>query len=176
DAEQIYAALEGKVPLATINPWHFRAPLAPVLAARREGKAVPLSKILKHIRAVQAAYDLTLVEGAGGLLSPLGEGYDSRDLILKLAARPVIVAQNRLGLVNHLRLTLAALPPPVRRRSHVVLMSPETPDLAAASNRELLADYVPSERLHDLPWLGRPVLPAVALRRRSVRRVLERLL
>ena len=71
--------------LDEINPWHFRAPIAPLLAARRERKRVRLSEVLAQIRAMQKRFDVLLVEGAGGLLSPLGENFNSRDLILGAA-------------------------------------------------------------------------------------------
>jgi len=63
---------------------------------------------------MQKRFDVLLVEGAGGLLSPLGENFDSRDLILALCAIPVIVAPDKLGVVNHVLLTLEALPKNLR--------------------------------------------------------------
>jgi dethiobiotin synthetase len=154
DAVKIQAALGGRMTLATINPWHFRAAIAPSLAARREKRVVTLAPVLAHIRAVQKQFDVVLVEGAGGLLSPLGENFDSRDLIVKLDALPVIVAPNKLGVVNHILLTLEALPVKFRVRSKVVLMSPSKPDAATASNNELLAEFLPPGKIFKLPWLG----------------------
>src|SRR5450756_2430538 len=60
-------------------------------------------------------------------LSPLGEDFDSRDLIAALRAHPIIVAPNKLGVVNHVRLTLEALPKKQRSKAIVVLMSPAKP-------------------------------------------------
>ncbi|HTV76287.1 MAG TPA: dethiobiotin synthase, partial [Candidatus Baltobacteraceae bacterium] len=110
DAKKIYAAMEGALPLDEINPWHFRAAIAPLLAARRERKKVRLAQVIAHIRAMQKRFDVLVVEGAGGLLSPLGEDFNSRDLIAALRATPIIIAPNRLGVVNHVLLTLEALP------------------------------------------------------------------
>ena len=88
DARALHAALGGALTLDEINPWHFRAPIAPSLAAAREGKSVSLAQVLAHIRAARRNFNVTLVEGAGGLLSPLGEDFDSRDLMNALRARP----------------------------------------------------------------------------------------
>jgi dethiobiotin synthetase len=154
DAEALHAALDGALTLDEINPWHFRAPLAPALAARLEKKSVPLASVLAHIRAVQKKFDVTLVEGAGGLLSPLGENFDSRDLLVAMRAEPIIVAANKLGVVNHVRLTLAALPKNRRDAAKVVLMSPPDPDAAANSNVKLLTQFVAAENISVLPWLG----------------------
>lgn len=162
DAQKIFAALGGALTLDEINPWHFRASIAPVLAARREKQMVRRAEVLAHIRALRKNFAVTLVEGAGGLLSPLGEDFDSRDLILALRAMPVIVAPNQLGAVNHLLLTLAALPVDYRAKAKVVFMSPPKPDAATGTNARLLGEFFPPEKIFTLPWLDRKIPPAVA--------------
>jgi dethiobiotin synthetase len=171
DARQLRAALENALPLDEINPWHFRAPIAPLLAARREHRQVTLTPVLAHIRAVRRNFDLTLVEGAGGLLSPLGAGFDSRDLLLALDAIPVLVAPDQLGVVNHILLTLEALPARFRRRTTVVLMAPPRADSAAASNAELL-HRLAVRNVCRLPWLGKNPSPPALLRTLKVRQSL----
>ncbi len=175
DAEMIFAALDGTMTLDEINPWHFRAPIAPVLAARREKKSVTLAALLKHFRAQPKRFDVMLVEGAGGLLSPLGENFDSRDLLLALNAAPIIVTPNKLGVVNHILLTLAVLPPKNRAQAKVVLMSPEKPDAATATNAALLAEFFPAKQIFTLPWLGKKFTLDSALKIPQVRRTLARL-
>ena len=95
------------------------------------------------------------MEGAGGLLSPLGENFNSRDLIAALRATPIIVAQNKLGAVNHILLTLEALPKISGAKARIVLMSPPKPDAATGSNAKLLAQFLPPEKIFTLPWLGK---------------------
>src|SRR5450631_4319787 len=108
DAVALHRALGGALTLDEINPWHFRAAIAPSFAAKLEKKPVRRALVLAHLRAARNKFDLTLVEGAGGLLSPLGESFDSRDLMAALHATPIIVAPNKLGTVNHILLTLEA--------------------------------------------------------------------
>jgi dethiobiotin synthetase len=156
DARLLRAASGGLLTLDEVNPWHFRAPVAPVLAARRERKQLKLLPVVAHIRALQKRFDVLLVEGAGGLLSPLGVDFDSRDLIAALRAKPMMVCSNRLGAVNQVLLTLAALPPGVAAGTHVVLMSPPKPDAATKWNAGLLAEHFDEERIWQLPWLGGP--------------------
>jgi len=175
DAEKIRAALGGALTLDEINPWHFRAAIAPALAARREKKSVALAPVLAHVRATQRDFAVTLVEGAGGLLSPLGEDFDSRDLLLALRATPIIVAQNKLGAVNHLRLTLEALPKNYRARARIVLMAPAKPDTATKTNAKLLGGFFPPEKILTLPWLGGKVSIAEVLKNSPVRRTLAAL-
>ncbi len=155
DARQLRLAMDGALALDEINPWHFRAPIAPVLAARRENEKVKSGQVLAQIRSMQKRFDILVVEGAGGLLSPMGDGFDSRDLIRSLPATPIIVAQNKLGVVNHALLTLEALPKKFRDRARIVLMSCPKPDSSATTNAKLLAEFIPAKRVFTLPWLGK---------------------
>ena len=153
DARTLRAALDGALTLDEINPWHFRALIAPLLAARRERKRVKLSQVLTHVRAIQKSFDVLLIEGAGGLLSPLGENFDSRDLIAVLRATPIVVCPNRLGAVNQVLLTVEALPRNAAAKARIVLMSPQEPDVSTKTNAGLLAEFFDKERFFSLPWL-----------------------
>jgi dethiobiotin synthetase len=172
DALALHKALGGSLTLDEINPWHFRAAIAPSLAAKLERKSVRLAPVRAHIRAMQKIFVVTLVEGAGGLLSPLGDNFDSRDLIAALRARPIIVAQNKLGAVNHILLTLEALPKNLRARAKVVLISPPKPDSATASNAKLLEQFFSRKRIFTVPWLGENFSAAEALKNPQMRRTL----
>ena len=147
DAKMILAATDSGLSLDEINPWHFRAAIAPSLAARQEGKRVKLAQVISRIRAMQKRFDVLLVEGAGGLLSPFGENFDSRDVIQALRAVPVIVAPNRLGVVNHVLLTLEALPKNLRSKARIVLMPQRQPDISTRTNALLLADFLDSKQI-----------------------------
>lgn len=173
DARALQAALDGALTLDEINPWHFQTPIAPLLAAQRENRRLKLSPVVAHARAMQKRFDVLLVEGAGGLLSPLGVDFNSRDLLLVLAATPLIVAQNRLGAVNHVLLTLEALPENLRSQAQVVLMAPQKADAATKSNARLLAEFFPAESIFTIPWLGEKIIPADALKKARVLRTLR---
>ncbi len=175
DAHALHAAMNGALTLDEINPWHFRAPIAPSLAARREKRNVKLSQVLAHSRAVQKRFDAVLVEGAGGLLSPLGEGFDSRDLMRALRAKPIIVAANKLGAVNHILLTIEALPKSLRAGAQIVLMSSPKLDASTQSNATLLAEFFDAKKILPLPWLGKDFSIAKTLKHPLVRRTLSHL-
>ena len=172
DARKIFAALDGALTLDEINPWHFLAPIAPSHAAKLEKKSVKLPQVLAHICTMQKNFDVLLVEGAGGLLSPLGENFDLRDLIFALRATPIVVAQNKLGAVNHILLTLEALPEIVRPKSKIILMLPPKPDVATGSNAKLLEQFVSREKILSLPWLGEKFKLVEVLKKPSVRKTL----
>ena len=176
DARKLAAAMNGALELDEINPWHFRAPIAPLLSARRERKHLHPPEVLAHVRAMQKKFDVLLIEGAGGLLSPLGENFDSGDLIAALGAAPLIVAPNRLGAVNHILLTLEALPRSAAARARVVLMAPPKRDAATVANAKLLAGYFDAGRMFKLPWLGENISAGEALKNPQVRQMLRNLL
>src|SRR5438552_4965810 len=176
DARALHSSLDGALTLDEINPWHFRAPLAPLLAARRERRHVDLARVLAHVRRIEGRFEVVLVEGAGGLLSPLGEDFNARDLIIALRAVPIIVCPNRLGVVNHALLTLEALPRAAARRALLVLMSSRQDDLAGRTNPRLLATSLGPDRVHAFPWLPAAGASGRALASVRVRHVLEALL
>jgi dethiobiotin synthetase len=172
DAKCLHAAIDGILELGEINPWHFRAPLTPLLAARMEKRRLRLTQVITHVRRIQKQFPAVLVEGAGGLLSPLGENFDSRDLIVALKALPIVVCPNRLGAINQVLLVLAALPRRVVRRAQVVLISPAHSTAASRSNLRLLRERVGTDRIHVLPGLKQPRQLERALADPRVRRVL----
>jgi dethiobiotin synthetase len=141
--------------LDEINPWHFRAALAPLLAARRDKEKVGLREVVAHVHRVALKFQFALVEGAGGLLSPLGEGFSTRELAPALGAAIIVVARNQLGAVNHVRLTLEAMPPLLGGRARVALMSPRKSNAAARTNAALLAEFVDEAHITCVPWVPR---------------------
>jgi dethiobiotin synthetase len=127
-------------------------PLAPAAAARVSGRpALELFAVVNRTRELLAGHDLVLIEGAGGLLVPMGwtsaahaaqgrgAGWNVADLATVLSAPMVVVVRAGLGTLNHTALTLEAL---ARRRitAHVVVGSwPAEPQLVHRTNLEDLA-------------------------------------
>ncbi|MEW5688297.1 MAG: dethiobiotin synthase [Pseudomonadota bacterium] len=96
------------VRLDGISPWRFDAPLAPPMAADLEGRRLKLGEVVDWCleRGRSTTADLLLVEGVGGLMSPLTHGATSLDLLEALGAPSVLVGGAYLGAVSH---TLTAL-------------------------------------------------------------------
>src|SRR5467141_1062615 len=67
-----------------VNPFYFAEPVAPLVAARKTGKKIPLQRVVDAIMLIARRCDHLIVEGAGGLLAPLGPNYSAADLIEKL--------------------------------------------------------------------------------------------
>lgn len=159
DARALRDAQDRNLSLDAVNPWHFRAPLAPWVAARREGQNIRLAEAVAFLRRNGATAGNLLVEGAGGLLSPLGQGFSNRELIEQLHAIPLVVCPNRLGAINQVLLVLNALPRQSAIHAQVVLMAPPRPSLVARVNSGLIRELSDPARVHDFPWLrgaGKP--------------------
>ncbi|MRR57430.1 MAG: dethiobiotin synthase [Deltaproteobacteria bacterium] len=105
DAELLRMASGCTSPDEDIAPYLLREPLAPSEAASREGVSIRAERILEAFNRVSALHDVTIVEGAGGLLVPLGEGLLVADLAVRLNLPVIIVARPNLGTVNHTLMT-----------------------------------------------------------------------
>jgi dethiobiotin synthetase len=150
--------------LTDVCPQCFAAPLAPHLAARAEGRFVDPRRLVEGI-SVWSDYELVVVEGVGGLLSPVSEELYVADLAWIFRLPLLIVAPNRIGVVNQTLQTLVAAANldgglPVRG---IVLNdnSPDAREPSRASNaQELSARCLPPLLAH-IPWQGADELARV---------------
>ncbi len=109
DAEALWLATDRRQPRESACLYHFEEPVAPGVAAERAGQSIDLDVIVQHVRALsEPGPDFLLVEGAGGLLVPLGAGRSIADLALALSFPLLIVARPGLGTINHTLLTIEA--------------------------------------------------------------------
>ena len=106
DALALMASSNVKRSYAQTNPYAFAPAIAPHLAARAAGVRVELAKIVSAVRTAEKLCDDVIVEGAGGWLSPLADGFEHADLARALDAPVLLVVGVRLGCINHARLTV----------------------------------------------------------------------
>lgn len=109
DAAALLAASSAGFSLRDINPVCLREATAPHLAARDEGVAIDLPRLVAGFTALRARADSVIVEGAGGLLVPLDEQQDFAMLAQALGLPVILVVGLRLGCINHALLTVEAL-------------------------------------------------------------------
>jgi dethiobiotin synthetase len=109
DVEQLRAAANVDAPSAWINPYCFAPPIAPHIAAQEVGAAIRMAIIAKRYAQLARRADLVVVEGAGGLLVPLGRTFTVADIPTRLGLPVVLVVGLRLGCLNHALLTVEAL-------------------------------------------------------------------
>jgi len=137
-------------PAEAIAPYSFAAPVAPLVAAQLEGRVVDRADVIERVRRVGERYEVVIVEGAGGLLVPVGEDWTVADLALELALPLLVVARAGLGTVNHTALTVLTARALGLDPLGVVLNG--AGDESSDRNAELI------ERLADVPVLGRTPL------------------
>lgn len=111
DPGRLALALEEPSALTRISPRRYRAPLAPNLAARLEGDTLQLADLISDCRASLARTDrdLLLVEGAGGVMSPLTDDATNLDLMVALNLPVLLVAGSYLGTVSHILTALEVI-------------------------------------------------------------------
>lgn len=109
DVAQIRQAANVALPAEILNPYCFRAAIAPHIAAAEEGVVIDFARIAGAVATARPLSDLLLVEGAGGFRIPLGVDRDSADLAVDLGLPVILVVGMRLGCLNHALLTAEAI-------------------------------------------------------------------
>jgi dethiobiotin synthetase len=156
DGAQLARSAADARPLATIAPVTLPDPLAPLAAARLARSPIDVPALDRAVESASAGYEALLVEGAGGLLVPITERESFATLFARWSLGLVIVAPNRLGTINHVRLTCAAARAAGLPIHAVVLnnLAPHRPDLSGESNSDLIAE-LDAVRVVELPWASR---------------------
>jgi len=154
DAMRLKEASESGLPLEKICPYQFRDPLAPSIAAEREGVRVDIDRLMNLYGDISSSHDVTLVEGAGGLMVPLLPSYTYADFGRALKLPLIVVAANRLGVINHLLLTLEHASCKGLSVWGYVLNSVANEDsLATDTNREVLSGLTGVQCLGQLSFM-----------------------
>jgi dethiobiotin synthetase len=109
DAQQLLRASSNKPDYAIVNPVALREPMAPHIAAEREGRAIHASELVQHCKALLSSADFTVIEGAGGWLVPLNSQESMADIAVGIGCPVILVTGLRLGCINHTLLTAAAI-------------------------------------------------------------------
>jgi dethiobiotin synthetase len=148
DAKQLWVAAGKPLTLKEVAPQCFGAPLAPNRAASAEGKMVDKVQLVEGAHAWFDHCDLLVIEGAGGLLSPLADGWLNIHLVRALCPlRLILVVADRLGAVHQSLATInAALQFGVRPDG--VILSETHPETAIPYHASEIARYT------DVPILA----------------------
>jgi dethiobiotin synthetase len=160
DTEILCRAM-GILPTLDITPFRFAAPLSPDMAAAREGRRIDLAAL------VAACDGVEIVEGIGGVMTPLNERETVLDWLCALGCPAILVAGSYLGTLSHTLTALAAM----RARgiapiAVVVSESENAPALeeTAASLRSFVKSVFPLPRIATPnPWKTAPVAGLAAI-------------
>jgi dethiobiotin synthetase len=154
DVELLAAAQEGALSKAEINPFYFDQPVAPYAALLRGTRRISLRQTLAKIETIEGRFEKLLIEGAGGVLTPLGNRFTVATLIAALNCPVILVARNALGTINHTLLSIQALRSAGARKITIVLMGQRRPDASAPSNATILRHFLGQTPLAEFPYLG----------------------
>lgn len=170
DGTKLAKAAGSRDDASLITPYTFPDPLAPLVAARRVGASVDVGRLDGAFRTISRDRDVVIVEGAGGLLVPVTDEHAFDTLFARWKLAVVLVAANRLGVINHVRLTMRAARGAALNVRAVVLndTGDDSGDASASSNETLLHELLPDVRVVRFPWVPDPcdhqALAAVAER------------
>lgn len=109
DVDQLVAASSVALAPAVVNPYCFRAAVAPHIAAAEEDRAIDFAVIADAVATARRQADFVIVEGVGGFRVPLGVDRDSADLAVALGLPVILVVGLRLGCINHALLSAEAI-------------------------------------------------------------------
>jgi dethiobiotin synthetase len=159
DAVRLWQAAGRPGKLDDVCPQRFAAPLAPHLAARAEGRTLDRRLLRSGLAAWGGHCDLVVVEGAGGLLSPMGDDEYVADLAGEFGYPLVIVSANVLGTINATMQTLLVAQA-YRGGLSVAgvvlndLLPPKSADASCELNGAELKARIGVPLLARVPWCG----------------------
>jgi dethiobiotin synthetase len=156
DASCLKEASASAAPLGRICPYRLPSPLAPSVAAEKAGVKIDPALLVRLYDEISGSSDLTLVEGAGGLLVPLLRHYTFADLARGLQLPLIVVVANRLGAINHALLTLehaSCIGLPVL--GYVLNHMEDPPSPAAETNAVTLRSLTSVPCLGEIPYFSR---------------------
>jgi dethiobiotin synthetase len=138
-----------------INPFYFTEPVAPLVSARSLKRRISLGEVVQRIRKIATRCECLLIEGAGGLLVPLGEKFLVSDLIKRLNCDVIVVSRNQLGTINHTLLTVDALKRFCSKNIVVALVGTSKKDPSVAKNGVVLREFLGGTRVVEVEFLGK---------------------
>jgi dethiobiotin synthetase len=143
DVLLLLEACGGCEPEHIINPIWYRTPVAPYTASIIEDRQIDLDAIRRAFERLSKQYSNVLVEGSGGIAVPIRAEYDYRDLARDLGLNVLVVAANRLGVLNHARLTIESIQE-ARLNCILVALNTVNPDsdLSQTTNLSILENLV----------------------------------
>lgn len=107
DVDEVKATLGEKVECHVL--YRYELPACPLHAARMAGEKIDFDKAIEWTKGLAGEYEASVVEGAGGLLVPLTLEKTILDFAAALGYPIILVAENRLGCINHSLLSINVL-------------------------------------------------------------------
>lgn len=109
DVLKLEAASNVIAPRHLVNPYSFREPIAPHIAAKLAGVEIKLEVLKQAFEELSQLADIVIIEGAGGFLVPINEQKTLADFVKAINIPIVLVVGMKLGCINHALLTAEAI-------------------------------------------------------------------
>jgi len=142
DASKYFNAVKGTQLLADICPFRFEPAISPQRAARLANTPISVSQAQQACLNNVSKNDFLVVEGAGGFYSPLCEDGLNADLAKSLQHPVLLVAEDRLGCINQILLSIEAIKNNDLDLYAIVLNNKDTSENRDMNNFEDLKSYV----------------------------------
>jgi len=142
--------------LEVINPFQFDEAVSPYIAAKRQGVRITLEELVRSFEAVRESHDFYLMEGAGGLMAPMGEGYHNGHIAREINFPLIIIARPGLGTVNHTLLTIDKARSMGLAISGVIINGVRAGErsIPERTNPQLIEEFSGVPVLGEVPWLA----------------------
>lgn len=141
-----------------LNFWYSDEPISPAAWELRHGQAVDFDGCIVWTQQKGGETGVLLVEGVGGLLAPLTKGKTVASLGQAIGAQLIVVAPNRIGVINQILLTIEAATKRSLEVDLVVLMGQKEPDDSVLDNADLirgeLSEVTAFKGIVEFPYLG----------------------
>ena len=100
DARLLSAIQSGRYSLDEVGLLHFELPVLPFIAAEKEGRRIQFGKIVTWIKEASVKQEFLLIEGCGGLMSPITMKQANVHLAKATDSKVILISRNKLGVVG----------------------------------------------------------------------------
>jgi dethiobiotin synthetase len=157
DIEALRSACGTDPEIDLVCPQRFHAAVAPNIAAKMENRLVDSRLLIDGAARWESHVDQLIIEGAGGIFCPLSDELTVMDVAVELNTPTIVVAANRLGVINHTRLTVEALQTHGVNVVAIVLneigpASQENSDPSGPTNAAQIRHWLPKTPLFHCSW------------------------
>lgn len=139
--------------LDRVCPYVFKLPASPHLAAISEKRKINVARIKESFKSLVSKFDFVIVEGVGGALVPVNQKTLLIDIARHLKLPVLVVAQNKLGAINHILMTIEVLKHRKMKILGIVFNNcPDQDKLVLKDNPDIVKKITGQNILGVLPW------------------------
>ncbi|MCS5712632.1 dethiobiotin synthase [Candidatus Berkiella aquae] len=142
--------------IQAISPWRFTLPLTPDMAAKAEGSPIDIDELIAFCQhrseLAKAQGKIHLIEGVGGLMSPINGRFTNLEWIKALNSRCILVTGSYLGALSHTLTALQVLWMQKIEVIAVVVNASFQSRVSLQATSDYLKEYVVDIPVITIPW------------------------